>query len=88
MYTGISKIDGISCRKPQAGAFIFLNISKLGASDEGFCHYLLSQYGIPGTPGRCFQSEDHLRLPFGATEEILGRVLKDLKVAVEDQRKP
>ena len=44
-------------------------------SCEAFREYLLGNFGIPVTPGTAFQSDRHVRLPFGADDEVLKELL-------------
>ncbi len=80
----ISKVPGISCVKPGGGPYIFLNISKLKMGPEECSRYLLREFGIPAESGLFFQSEDHVRIPFGGTHETVYKLAGRLKVAINN----
>lgn len=86
-FEGVSAIKGLSCIKPQGGPFLFFSISQLGIGAKEFSSYLLSQFGVPTTPGDYFQSADHVRISFGATKEVLSEGINRLQIAVYRIRK-
>ncbi len=79
---GLAAIERVSYVLPKGGPFVFPNISQLGMNGEEFSSYLLEDFGIPTTPGTAFQSNDHVRIPFGASDQTLKEVLKRIDVAV------
>jgi len=68
--------------RPKGGPFVFLNIKQLGMNPEKFSNYLLEDFGIPTVPGNVFQSNDHVRIAFGATDQMLKKVLGKLETAI------
>lgn len=65
----------------KGGPFLFLNISQLERSSGEFSRRLLEGFGVPTVPGHCFQSSDHLRLPFGAHEVVIEEAVRRLERA-------
>lgn len=84
LCSGISHIRKIHCEKPEGGPYIFLNVSKIGMNVNELAHLFIVKYGIPNTPGTIFQSNEHLRLPFGGSPENIQRLLSRLKTAVNE----
>jgi aminotransferase len=77
LLSGLAKVDGFSCVRPRGGPFLFLNIARLFASSEAASDALLA-VGVPTVPGRYCQSDAHVRLAFGATSDVLDRVIARL----------
>ena len=80
---GMAKIEEVWCVKPQGGAFIFLNISRLSMEPEELSQYLIKEFGIPAHAGLAFRSNHHIRIPFGATKKTLEKLLQRLERAVK-----
>jgi len=78
----LAAIKGVSYVLPKGGPFVFLNIKQLGMNPEKFSNYLLEDFGIPTVPGNVFQSNDHVRIAFGATDQMLKKVLGKLETAI------
>ena len=83
-YDMLKKIPGVSLRMPHGGTFHFINISKLGTSDEVFT-YLRDKYKVTLTPGRWYGPGGHgyLRLCYASnvperTREGTSRVVDGL----------
>jgi aspartate/methionine/tyrosine aminotransferase len=83
-YDEISEIPGVSLRMPQAGTYHFINISKLGTSNEVFM-LLRDKYKLLLTPGTWYGpgGSGYLRLCYAAnlpekTREGVERLKKAL----------
>ena len=72
---------------PKGGPFFFLNIVETGLTCEAFREYLLGNFGIPVTPGTAFQSDRHVRLPFGADDGVLKELIYRMGRALLPLRK-
>ena len=57
-YDLLKKIPGVSLRLPRSGTFHFINISKLGTSDE-IHTYMRDKYKVLLTPGRWYGPGGH-----------------------------
>lgn len=79
LLEGISKLKSLSWIKPQGGPFIFLNhASNSTATGDQFASYLLYQHAIPAVSGTYFNDPNHVRIPFGGTEEAVGKLVRAL----------
>jgi len=72
---------------PRAGPFLFLNVAALGLSGTEFSRWLLNDYGVPTDPGEFFGSESHVRLPFGAPDDVISETAKRICSAVRNRKK-
>lgn len=78
----LTAIKGVSYVIPKGGPYVFLNIKQLEMNPEKFSNYLLEDFGIPTVPGNVFQSNDHVRIAFGASGWTLREVSKRLDAAI------
>jgi len=78
IYSAISKIEGLSCNKPAATFYLYVNISKTGMSSLDFAYALLQKEHVAVVPGVTYGAEyDHfVRIAY--TKKI-----NELKLAVE-----
>lgn len=78
IYESINAIDGLSCRKPDATFYLFVNISKTGMNCLDFAYKLLEEEHVAVVPGMTYGEAytDFIRIAF--TLKVDG-----LKVAVE-----
>jgi len=86
LVDGLSDVKDISFVTPEGGPFLFLNISGLGMKAEEFSEYIMKNYGIRNTPGLVFNSDNHVRLPFGGRKENVKKAVERLKKAVQGLR--
>jgi aminotransferase len=75
LVNGFSEAGTLSFSVPKGGPFFFLNIVETRLNCEAFSEYLLGKFGIPVTPGSAFQSDRHVRLPFGADDAVLEELI-------------
>jgi aspartate/methionine/tyrosine aminotransferase len=68
-YKKLAQIPGVTLRMPHAGTYHFINISKLGTSDDVFT-YLRDKHRILLTPGNWYGpgGEGYMRLCYAANE--------------------
>lgn len=74
LWPAISASEWLSCVKPKAAPFFFLNVNRAEeASGRDGAEVLLAA-GIPTVAGRFFRSPGHVRLPFGADPPTVQRL--------------
>lgn len=78
-YTAVQQAEALSCVFPQAGPFLFLNVSGLGQNCERLAEDLLREAGVPTVPGRYFQQPGYLRLPFGGDSRVVQAMAEALR---------
>ncbi len=77
MMDELAKIEGLSATKPGGAFYVFLNTSRYcGANGSmtnstDFANYLLERHHVACVPGGPFGSEDHIRLSFATSEEVI-----------------
>lgn len=87
----IEKIPGLSLVKPNGAFYAFVNIAsyfgKRGIqSSTDFAKYLLDDHHVACVPGGPFGSEDHIRLSFATSEEIIVKGLDRIRAACDELR--
>ena len=85
---GLKSAHRLSFVVPQAAPFLFLNVSGTGLSGKEFSHLLLNRYGVPTDPGSFFGSEAHVRLAFGAPDNVIHDAAKRVVAASVEQLMP
>lgn len=73
----------LTCVEPQGGPFIFPNVSGTGVSGDEFAALLSRGLGVSATAGSALQSPPNIRIPIGASPEVIGRLLERIQTAVE-----
>jgi aspartate aminotransferase len=86
MVEGIAGIPGLSAIKPDGAFYVFVNTSKLYgrkniASSTDIASYLLEDHHVACVPGGPFGSEDHIRLSFATSEEVIVKGLERMREA-------
>ena len=78
----------LSATIPQAGFFMFVDVSSLGLDSNAFCAKLLSETGVATTPGLAFGEDwdDHFRLSFAVNDDVLEQALAKISSFVETQQ--
>ena len=66
----IDSVPGLRTSLPAGGPFMFINISGAFDGSESASQALL-EAGVPATPGHYCQSNDHIRVAFGADSAVL-----------------
>jgi len=74
LWATLSESRWLSCAKPLAGPFFFLNVRRAEEASHQDGSEMLLGAGLPTVPGRYFQSPGYVRLPFGADPSTLRRV--------------
>jgi aminotransferase len=81
----LNEIEGVSCETPEAGFWVFPNVSKIAVLSDSLVEYLLEEGGIAVTPGSAFGNAGlgHLRIIYRHEEKYLKRGLNKLAVAIK-----
>lgn len=66
---------------PQGGPFLFVNVAELGLSGTEFSRWLLSEFGVATDPGAFFESDSHVRLPFGGPDNVVQEAARRISAA-------
>lgn len=81
----ISKIDKLSCEKPEGAFYVFVNIQDTGWSSEDFVKYIIDEASVALVPGSAFGEggEGYVRLcyakPISEISEALKRIAEAIK---------
>jgi aspartate aminotransferase len=86
MVEEIIKIPQLSLVRPDGAFYTFVNTSKLcGKESVGdssdVARYLLERHHVACVPGGPFGSEDHIRLSFATSEEMILKGLERIRAA-------
>src|SRR5271157_354014 len=86
MVSEIAKIPQLSLVKPSGAFYAFVNTSKLCgkkdvADSTDVARYLLERHHVACVPGGPFGSEDHIRLSFTTSEEMILNGLERIRAA-------
>lgn len=89
MVEGIDGIPCLSAIKPDGAFYVFVNTSKLYgrngmSSSTDVASYLLDGRHVACVPGGPFGSEDHIRLSFATSEEVILKGLARIREAFRD----
>lgn len=83
MVKQLLRIPGISFKIPEAGFFIFVNVSKLYKGNIGdslaFCDSLLNEVGVAVVPGVAFGDDSYIRLSFATSMEQIKKGLERIE---------
>ncbi len=77
----ISKIENISCLKPNGAFYIFVNIKKLAIDDVKFSKKLLKKRGVATCPGSFFgrNGRGYIRFSFATSSNTIKLGIAELK---------
>jgi len=86
MVDGINDIPGLSVVNPLGAFYAFVNTSRLAGKNNisdstDVAKYLLERHHVACVPGAPFGSEDHVRLSFATSEEIIRKGLERIRTA-------
>lgn len=88
----LNHIPGIRCMEPEGAFYVFPNVSALyGKSCKGrkitnsteMSEFLLEEANVAVVPGVAFGSDDHIRLSYATSMEIIGKGLARIKSATQ-----
>ena len=84
IYPLVRDIPGLQVKEPAGGPFLFCNVSQVFASSEDASSALL-EAGVPTTPGHYCQSDQHVRMAFGASLEVLKEAAQRIEQVIAGQ---
>ena len=84
MIDALKGASRLSFARPKAAPFLFLNVSQTGMSGDEFSQFLLRNYGVPTDGGAFFGSDSHVRLLFGAPDEVIRTAAKRIAAASDE----
>lgn len=84
VLTGLGKINGIKCARPEGAFYVYPNISAfLGRkglnSPAEFARKLLHEAHVASVPGEGFGTQEHIRLSYATSQKELDRGLERLR---------
>lgn len=83
ILTGLSKIEGITCTRPEGAFYVYPNISAfLGRSVKSpaeFARKLLHEANVATVPGEGFGTHEHIRISYATSQKELDRGLERLQ---------
>ncbi len=82
VVAAIRETGVLTCVEPQGGPFVFPNISKLGVDGDVFARLLSRGFGISATAGSALQAPQNVRIPVGASTDIIDELVCRLQKAV------
>ena len=77
---------GLPFPEPEGAFYVFPCISEFGMGSEEFCLRLIREGKVAAVPGKCFGTEDYIRLSYCCSEGELKRGLDRLEVFVNKLR--
>ena len=82
---GLNRIDGITCKKPQATFYAFPNTQDLNMTSQALTDLLLNEAGVAALSGTSFGSngEGYLRFSFANSIANIEKALTRIKETVE-----
>lgn len=85
VYDRINKIEGLSCICPKGAFYCFVNVKKLGLSDEEASSYYLNEAGVALIPGSAFgeYGAGYLRVAFSNSYENIERAMDRIAEATK-----
>jgi aspartate aminotransferase len=90
MMSEIEKIDGLFAARPGGAFYVFLNTSRYCGGNGSmtnstdFANYLLERHHVACVPGGAFGSEDHIRLSFATSEEVILKGLARIRTTCQE----
>jgi aspartate aminotransferase len=84
----VNGIDGLSAVRPDGAFYVFVNTSEIygkgGIKDSSdIARHLLETQHVACVPGGPFGSEDHVRLSFAVSDEVIEKGLERIREACE-----
>lgn len=84
----IDEINGLTCRKPEAGMFLMINVSDVAEDGNQFARWLLDEQGVSVLPGEGFGkvTRDFVRLSLTHPVDTLETAFDKIKQLVTNSR--
>ena len=83
MCDQIKSIPNVSAVTPDGAFYFFVNIAKTGLSSMQMTEQLLDKAKVAVIPGDVFGSEEHIRLSFATSEELITKGLTRIRDFVQ-----
>jgi len=85
IVSGLNKIDGISCKKPQATFYVFPNVKGLNFDNRKLPDFLLNNAGVAALSGTAFGAygEGYLRFSFANSIPNIEKALTQMEEALQ-----
>lgn len=83
LVAAIRATEVLTCVEPQGGPFVFPNVSQSGLDGDAFATLLSRGYGVSATAGSALQGPQHVRIPMGASTEVIDELVRRLQSALQ-----
>ena len=85
IVSGLNRIDGITCKKPQATFYVFPNVKQVGMDSRKLPDFLLNKAGVASLSGTSFgeHGEGYLRFSFANSIPNIEKALKRIEEALK-----
>jgi aspartate aminotransferase len=85
IVSGLNKIDGITCKNPQATFYVFPNVKEVGMDSRKLPDFLLSKAGVATLSGTSFgeYGEGYMRFSFANSIPNIEKALKRIEEALK-----
>jgi aspartate aminotransferase len=85
IVSGLNRIDGITCKKPQATFYVFPNVKEVGMDSRKLPDFLLNKAGVASLSGTSFgeYGEGYMRFSFANSIPNIEKALKRIEEALK-----
>jgi len=86
IVTGLNKIKGITCKKPQGAFYVFPNVKSFKMESKRLSDFILQKAGVAVLSGTAFGicGEGYLRLSFANSVENIEKAMKRISEALKE----
>jgi len=89
MLAGLRGIPGVECVEPNGAFYVFPNVSGCFRGDissgEALSRFLLEQAGVAVVPGEAFGSDQHIRLSYATSRDVIDEGLQRISRVLSEQ---
>jgi aspartate/methionine/tyrosine aminotransferase len=78
----LGEMEGLAYVKPEGNPHLFIDVSGLGMTGAEFSRHMLVEQGVPTEPGSFFGSEKHVRMAFGAEDDVVREAARRFRAGV------
>jgi len=85
IVSGLNKIEGITCKKPQGAFYVFPNVKRFGMESKKLADFFLQKAGVAVLSGTAFGAygEGYLRISFANSVENIEKAMKRISEALK-----
>jgi aspartate/methionine/tyrosine aminotransferase len=85
IVSGLNKIEGITCKKPQATFYVFPNVKEVKMDSKKLPDFLLEKAGVAALAGTAFgkYGEGYLRFSFANSIPTIEKALTQIEEALQ-----